>query len=165
MSIRRQQRIKDYVVDVLYNDDDGDGDGSSSSSSSSSSLIRDISRRYTDRYLTRIKQLNFTPETFCGGIEDISESLFCMRKPTTPYIISLLIFSIELDTFYKYHHSSWYTTDMLVQALVPILLLKTQFNPSYNKCCILYPCFLSFFCLPGLVGICSVSNQCNLIGG
>ena len=133
MSIRRQQRVKDYVEGVLYNDDSGDG-----------SWIRQISKEYKNHYLIRIKQLNFTPETFCSGIEDISESLFCTRKPTTPYIISLFIFSIELDTFYKYHHYSWYTTAMLVETLVHILL-KTQFNPPNNRCIILYPCFLSCF--------------------
>ena len=133
MPIHRQQRIKDYVTDVLYNVESGDG-----------SWIRRISRQYKERYLTRIKQLNFTPETFCSGIEDISESLFCVRKPTMPYVISLLIFSIELDIFYKHH--SWYTTDMLTQTLVPILL-KTTFNPYYkqNRCCILYSCFFFLF--------------------
>ena len=132
MSIRRQQRIKDYVADVLYNVSSADG-----------AWIRHISREYKTRYLTRIKQLNFTPETFCGGIEDISESLFCMCKPTRPYIISLFMFSIELDMFYKCHHYSWYTTDILIDTLVPILL-KIEFNPSYkhNRCCILYLCLL-----------------------
>ena len=135
MSIRRQQRIKDYVTDVLYNVESDDG-----------SRIRRISHQYKKHYLTRIKQLNFTLETFSSGIEAISESLFCMRKPTMPYVISLLIFSIELDIFYKHH--SWYTTDMLTQTLVSILL-KTTFNPSYkqNRCCILYSWFFSCFTL------------------
>ena len=138
MSIRRQQRIKDYVADVLYDVNSGGDDGA---------WIHRISREYKDHYLTQIKQLNFAPETFCSGIENISEILFSMRKPTRPYIIALFIFSIELDTFYK-HHYSWYTTDILIDTLVPILL-KVEFNPSYkyNRCCILYPCFLSCFIL------------------
>lgn len=124
MSTRRKQRIKDYVTDILYNVNNDDA-----------VWIRHISQEYKERNLTRIKQLNFTLETFCSGVKDISESLFCTRKATTPYIISLFIFSIELDMFYKYY--SWYTTDILINTLVDILL-KVEFNPSYkhNKCCI-----------------------------
>lgn len=133
MSIGHEQRIKDYVTDILYN------------GNSSGDWIRYIiSQESKNYYLDQeIKKLNFSTETFCSGIGDISDSLFCMRKPTIPYIAVLFIFSIKLNTFYK-HHYSWYTTDMLIDTLVPILL-KVEFNPPYNRCCILYPCLFSCF--------------------
>ena len=140
-SEQRRQRIKDYVADVLYGlSDDG-------------VWIRDISMEYKQRNIIRIKQLNFTPETLCGGMQEISESLFCIRKATKAYITALLIFSIELDTFYKQY--PWYTTDLLIDILVPILFNKTKFTPSYNnnKCAILYLCFFPISSLDNIPGV------------
>ena len=149
----RQQRIKDYVSDVVYGvNDDG-------------IWLRDISIEYKQRNLTRIKQLNFTPETLCGGMQEISESLFCKHKANKAYIAALLIFSIELDTFYKQY--PWYTTDLLIDILVSVLFNKTKFTPSYNnnnKCTILYLCFFSIFSLGGplyqaiLVWLCYITT-------
>ena len=132
MSIGHEQRIKDYVTDILYN------------GSRSGDWIRHIISQEGEKYYLdeTFKQLNFTPETFCSGVEDIFESLFCMDKPTTPYIDALFIFSIKLDVFYKRY--SWYTTAVLIDTLVPILV-KIEFNPPYNRCCILYTRFLSCF--------------------
>ena len=136
---RRTECIEHYIKNILEGNDE---------------KMRHLSTEYKNYHLSTIKTLNFSRETFSMGVEMISKRLFALSSDSTPYIMSLLVFSNELNTFYKVHHYSWYTTDMLVQTLVHILL-KTQFNHSNNRCIILYPCFLSYFpphCL-GLVNL------------
>ena len=100
-----------------------------------------LSKEYGNRYTSTIKKLNLNRETLSTSIKQISQELFSIIPCVSdPYVESLLLFSVELDSFYKLYHYSWYTTDMLVQTLVHILS-KTQFKPpsyNYNICTILY---------------------------
>ena len=136
MSSLREEHIKHYVSDILHGRDES---------------MQQLSKIFKNGNLSLIETLNFTRETFSMGVEIISIRLFSLRDDSTPYIISLLIFSMELDKFYKKQQQqqqqySWYTTDMLIQTLVHILLKTQLFSDNYkNKCIILYPCFLSFF--------------------
>ena len=138
MSSLREEHIKHYISDILHGRDE---------------TIQHLSKRFENDNLSLIKTLNFTRETFSIGVEIISKRLFSLRGDSTPYIISLLIFSMELDKFYKKHQYSWYSTDMLIQTLVHVLLNTQLFSDNYrNKCIILYPCFLSSLFLPMGVG-------------
>ena len=122
--------LEDYVTNILDGNDED---------------IQDLSIKYENYYLSSMETLNFTQETFGTGIEVISNELFSLRKVTEPYVVSLLIFSIELDKFYKLH--SWYTRDMLIRIIVNILY-KREFKPN-NRCIILYILVLSFLTLEG----------------
>ena len=121
----RSECINRYVSNILHGRDEE---------------MCHLSGRYKNDNLSMIKTLNFTQETFSMSIEMLSKQLFTLRDDSTPYIKSLLVFSMELDKFYKLHHYSWYTTDMLIQTLVHILLKTQLFSDNYNKCIILYPC-------------------------
>ena len=118
--------LEDYVTNILDGNDED---------------IQDLSIKYENYYLSSMETLNFTQETFGTGIEVISNELFSLHKVTEPYVVSLLIFSIELDKFYKLH--SWYTRDMLIRIIVNILY-KREFKPN-NRCIILYILVLFFF--------------------
>ena len=133
MSSLREEHIKHYVSDILHGRDE---------------TMQHLSKIFENGNLSLIETLNFTRETFSIGVEIISKRLFSLRDDSTPYIKSLLIFSMELDGLYKKQYP-WYTTDMLIQTLVHILLNTQLFLDNYrNKCIILYPCFLSSLFLP-----------------
>ena len=104
-----------------------------------------FSMKYRNHYLSQIETLNLNQKTFSSAINVMTRELFSLRSATYPYVMSLLVFSVELDGFCRRIHHSWYTTGILTQTLVHILS-KTSFNPpySYKKCVILYPSFFHF---------------------
>ena len=104
--------------------------------------------KYENCFTDTIANLQINEENFSYALEEIANELFSSRSATYAYVVSLFVFSIQLDMFCKCNHS-WYQTDILIQTLVNILS-QTSFTPTYNTCILLYfHLFLYYF--PGRV--------------
>ena len=101
--------------------------------------MNDLMQEYQE-FMPQIT-IQLKKETFSSCIQAIADELFKTRKPTDPYIISLLAFSSKLDKYCRQY--DWYNTEFLIQILVNILA-KTSFTPNIY-CNILYKDF--FFLL------------------
>ena len=125
------ERLRSYITDVLYGKDE---------------TIVNISNNLGDKRRCRsiIEELNLTEETFESTLERISNIYFSYpKKDGGAYYIPLLLFSIELDAFHTIH-SSWYNTDMLVEALISIFIKSNYTLPGS---CNYYTCITFWMCL------------------
>ena len=128
------QRLKRYLNDVL--------DGKNMN-------ILDVSQDLNsqNRFQSMVKNLNITEQSLERSIKNIA-SMLLKDSTNTGCVVSLLLFSMELDSYHLIHSSSWYTRDMLVETLYDIFS-----NPSKQKDSNLFRIcsFISFVCLTMLI--------------
>ena len=130
----RERVLRQYVENILEGNDKD---------------VWYFSMKYRNHYLPQIMALKLERESFSTNIRTIAEELFITRSTTYPYVLSLLIFSFELDGYCRRIYSSWYTTATLVDILVNILsdYNYTPPNYNYNICNIIYHACFHFICL------------------
>ena len=94
-----------------------------------------------------VKDLKITKQSLEGCLKNIA-SMLLKDSTNTGCVVSLLLFSMELDSYHSIHSSSWYTRDMLVETLYDIFS-----NPSKQKDSNLFRIcsFISFVCLTMLI--------------
>ena len=126
------ERLRRRITNILHGKDE-----------EISKMSNDIRDKYPCR--TMIEGLNLTEETFESTLERISNTYFSYpKKDGRTYYIPLLLFCIELNAFHTIH-SSWYNTDMLVEALVTIFIKSNYtLSGSYNY---YYTCIGFWVCL------------------
>ena len=103
------QRLKQYLNDVL--------DGKNT-------IILEISQDLNSQnhFQSMVKDLKITTEqSLERNIKNIASMLF---KDSTDIgcVVSLLLFTMELDSYHSIHNSLWYRRDMLVETLHDIFL-------------------------------------------
>ena len=75
-----------------------------------------------------MKTLSLNQETFSRDLTNICDILFSMRRPSPPYIIAVLAFSIELNEHCLIHYS-WYVPELLLQTLTDVFV-RVGFDPD-----------------------------------
>ena len=100
-----------------------------------------------NRFQSMVKDLKITEQSLERSIKNIA-SMLLKDSTNTGCVVSLLLFSMELDSYHSIHSSSWYRRDMLVEILYDILS-----NPSKQKDSNLFRIcsFISFVCLTMLI--------------
>ena len=98
------QRLKQYLNDVF--------DGKHMS-------ILEMSKdpNLQNRYQSMIKTLNITDKQTLERCMKIIASESLKPPMKDGHIVSLILFSVELDSYHSIHNSSWYRRDMLVETL------------------------------------------------
>ena len=99
------------------------------------------------RYQSMVKDLKITKQSLAHCLKEIGTVL--LKDPmNNGYIVSLLLFSMELDSYHSLHSSSWYRRDILVETLHDIFS-----NPSKQEDSNLFRIcsFISFVCLTMLI--------------
>ena len=98
------QRLKRYLNDVL--------DGKNMN-------ILEMSKdpNLQNRYQSMIKTLNITDKQTLERCMKIIASESLKPPMKDGHIVSLILFSVELDSYHSIHNSSWYRRDMLVETL------------------------------------------------
>ena len=102
------QRLKQYLNDVF--------DGKNM-------VIVEISQdsNLQMRYQSMVKNLKITKQSLAHCLKEIGTVL--LKDPmNNGYIVSLLLFSMELDSYHSLHSSSWYRRDILVEILHDLFL-------------------------------------------
>ena len=126
------ERLKQYLNDVM---DD------------KNTAILEMSKdlRLQARFQSMIQDLNISEQTLECCLKEIATSLL-EDSMNTGYLVSLLLFSRELDSFHL-TYSAWYRRDMLIETLHNIFLEYT--NRLYKKCYyfLRYPLVLLVFFL------------------
>ena len=89
--------------------------------------------QYKKQLRTMVKDLKITKESFKTDITVILTTVLKDSK-NNGYIASVLIFSMELDT-YLTEKSSWYKRSMLIETLIPILILSKHCKRVEYSCC------------------------------
>ncbi len=99
--------LRQFIIDVL--------DGQNS-------IIDKISKDFNhkEQFQTMVKDLNLTEQSFGPSVTMIATTLLANSK-NNGYLASLLLFSIELNTFLSIN-CSWYRRDLLIETLLPMLL-------------------------------------------
>ena len=92
--------------------------------------VCNIIQNVQDSMLSSIdmKTLSLNQETFSRDLTYICDILFSMRRPTPPYIIAVLAFSIELNEYCLIHYS-WYVPELLLQTLTDVFV-RVGFDPD-----------------------------------
>ena len=70
-----------------------------------------------NRYQSMIKTLNITDKQTLERCMNIIASESLKPPMKDGHIVSLILFSVELDSYHSIHNSSWYRRDMLVETL------------------------------------------------
>ena len=70
-----------------------------------------------NRYQSMIKTLNITDKQTLERCMKIIASESLKPPMKDGHIVSLILFSVELDSYHSIHNSSWYRRDMLVETL------------------------------------------------
>ena len=98
------QRLKRYLNDVF--------DGKNMN-------ILEMSKdpNLQNRYQSMIKTLNITDKQTLERCMKIIASESLKPPMKDGHIVSLILFSVELDSYHSIHNSSWYRRDMLVETL------------------------------------------------
>ena len=102
------QRLKRYLNDVL--------DGKNMN-------ILEVSQDLClqNRLQLMVKNLNITEQSFKSCMKNIASEL--LKDPIKKsYVLTLLLFSKELDSYHSMHSTSWYTRDKLIVILHDIFL-------------------------------------------
>ena len=102
---------------------------------------------YRIRFGMTVKELEINEKTFASNLQKITKKLFENQSINYGYVLSLLIFCVELDKHCKTIHIEWYTTMKLIDILVEILFDYNYTPPKYsyyNICNIIY--FVHFLC-------------------
>ena len=129
------ERLRSRITDILHGKDE-----------EILTMTNDLRDKYPCRSI--IEGLNLTEETFESALERITDTYFSYpAKDGRTYYIPLLLFSIELDAFHTIH-SSWYNTDMLVEALISIFIKSNYtLSDSRNYYYYSYTCIGFWVCL------------------
>ena len=98
------QRLKRYLNDVL------DGKNMNILEMSNDPNLQ-------NRYQSMIKTLNITDKQTPERCMKIIASESLKPPMKDGHIVSLILFSVELDSYHSIHNSSWYRRDMLVETL------------------------------------------------
>ena len=98
------QRLKRYLNDVL------DGKNMNILEMSNDPNLQ-------NRYQSMIKTLNITDKQTLERCMKIIASESLKPPMKDGHIVSLILFSVELDSYHSIHNSSWYRRDMLVETL------------------------------------------------
>ena len=93
-------------------------------------IFKDLNSQ--ERFQSIIKDLNLTEQTFECGLKEIA-ALVLSDSMNNGCFVSLLIFSMELDSFHSVY-SAWYRRDMLIETLHKIFL-ESSIRPKqlYKK--------------------------------
>ena len=107
------QRLKRYLNDVF--------DGKNMN-------ILEMSKdpNLQNRYQSMIKTLNITDKQTLERCMKIIASESLKPPMKDGHIVSLILFSVELDSYHSIHNSSWYRRDMLVETLYDIFSCMTH---------------------------------------
>ena len=102
------QRLKRYLNDVL--------DGKNMN-------ILEVSQdlRLQKRLQLMVKNLNITEQSFESCMKNVASELL-KDQIKKSYVLTLLLFSKELDSYHSMHSTSWYTRDKLLVILHDIFL-------------------------------------------
>ena len=103
---------------------------------------------YRTQFGMMVKVLKIDEETFASNLQKITKKLFENQRVKYGYVVSLLMFCVELDKHCKIIHIEWYTTTKLIDILVEILYEYNYKPPkySYNICNIIYFVCFHFVC-------------------
>ena len=126
---------------------------------------KQMSEDYGARYASMVKKLEIDEKTIASGLYIMAEELFLNREVKYPYVLSLLMFCVELDKHCKTIHIEWYTTDKLIDILVNILSDYNYTPPKYcyNICNIIYfVCFHSV-CLVHFGWVGMPGHECAIV--
>ena len=129
------QRLKRYLNDVL--------DGKNMN-------ILEMSKdpNLQNRYQSMIKTLNITDKQTLERCMKIIASESLKPPMKDGHIVSLILFSVELDSYHSIHNSSWYRRDMLVETLHDIFsnASKQEDSNLFGICSLIL-----FVCMPMLI--------------
>ena len=105
-----------------------------------------------DRFQSMIQDLNITEQTFECCLKEIATVLL---EDSTNHgrLVTLLLFSRELDSYHSMHSTSWYRRSMLIETLHNIFLeysnriYKNQgyYFLEYSFILLLFSCLLILF--------------------
>ena len=107
-----------------------------------------------DRFQSMIQDLNITEQTFECCLKEIATVLL-EDSMNHGRLITLLLFSRELDSYHSMHSTSWYRRSMLIETLHNIFLeysnriYKNQgyYFLEYSFILLLFSCLLILFWL------------------
>ena len=129
------QRLKRYLNDVF--------DGKNMN-------ILEMSKdpNLQNRYQSMIKTLNITDKQTLERCMKIIASESLKPPMKDGHIVSLILFSVELDSYHSIHNSSWYRRDMLVETLHDIFsnASKQEDSNLFGICSLIL-----FVCMPMLI--------------
>lgn len=111
---------------------------------------KQVQENYRVQYVSMVKTLEINEKTIASNLKRITTKLFENHRVKYSYVLSLLLFCVELDKHCKTSHIEWYTTEKLVDILVDILFDYKYTPPtySYNICNIIYfVCFHFLFAI------------------
>ena len=80
-----------------------------------------------NRFQSMVRDLKITEQSIDRSVKSIA-SMLLKDSTNIGCVVSLLLFSMELDSYHSTHSSSWYRRDVLVETLHDILS-----NPSKEK--------------------------------
>ena len=89
--------------------------------------------QYKKQLRTMVEDLEITEKSFKTDITVILTTVLRESK-NNGYIASVLIFSMELDT-YLTEKTIWYRRSMLIETLIPILILSKHCKRVEYSCC------------------------------
>ena len=129
------QRLKRYLNDVL------DGKNMNILEMSNDPNLQ-------NRYQSMIKTLNITDKQTLERCMKIIASESLKPPMKDGHIVSLILFSVELDSYHSIHNSSWYRRDMLVETLHDIFsnASKQEDSNLFGICSLIL-----FVCMPMLI--------------
>ena len=84
-----------------------------------SNISKDLKKK--EQFQKMVDDLCLTEQSFEAKLKAIATFLLSNSKNNNGRLTSLLLFSMELDSFHSLN-SSWYKRDMLIQTLYSILL-------------------------------------------
>ena len=113
------QRLKRYLNDVLDGENMITGE-----------MSNDLNLH--DRFQSMIQDLNITEQTFECCLKEIATVLL-EDSMNHGRLVTLLLFSRELDSYHSMHSTSWYRRSMLIETLHNIFLEYS--NRIYRKKC------------------------------
>ena len=90
--------------------------------------VKLISERYSACFMHMVEKLNINEETITSGLEIMADEILLGEKKLS-HVLVLLVFCIEVDKFCKVEKYPWYSSEMLIEVIVGILL-KVDFIPS-----------------------------------
>ena len=99
-----------------------------------------IYEEYGTSFRHMVQTLNINEETITSGLEIMAEEIL-LGEGKRSHVLVLLVFCIELDKYCKLKKYPWYSSEMLIEIIVGILL-KVDFIPpttlySFKICSIL----------------------------
>ena len=133
-----KQRLESFVKRIM----EGRGDV----------FAKEMFKEHRGQFISMAKTMEVNERTIAANLKKLTEKLFENQGVNYGYVLSLLMFCVELDKQCKIIHTKWYTTEKMIDILVDILL-GYNFSPpiySYNRCNIIYFACFYFVCYLGM---------------